>query len=331
MRQVTLSTLWRLAGAAALWLVVAGASVATAAEGRTIGEEWLRNAAQPRPDVIIDLPLGGRESVARCGTPEGTPEQRAAVEQAQALWRQLFPEPSARMREIPVAFHVLHDGAEGAVTDQQIEDQIAELNWGYRQADQDFVLHSVERTNKRKWFRKCFIVNAQGNISRVYKKITKRLAVDPAHTLNIYSCRPAFGGDVFLGFATFPWFFPEDDKKHSAVVHWLSLPGGAFPYDEGDTAVHEVGHYVGLYHTFYPYEVLGDGCTPPGDYVNDTKYEMSPASGCPEGRNTCPQPGADPIHNFMDYSYDACINKFTAGQRNRFDEALDIYRPSLGE
>src|SRR5439155_7960261 len=54
-----------------------------------------------------------------------------------------------------------------------------------------------------------------------------------------------------------------------------------------------------------------------------------PAFGCPVGRNTCPQPGDDPIHNFMDYSDDPCLTEFTPGQVARMDAIVPIYRPSL--
>jgi hypothetical protein len=157
--------------------------------------------------------------------------------------------------------------------------------------------------------------------SRNEMKCKQALAVDPANHLNVYSCGP---GQGLLGWSYMPWSYPEDSYWHGSVIHYGSLPGGYLtPYDEGDTATHEIGHYVGLYHTFQ------GGCTAPGDYCDDTPYEASAAFGCPIGRDTCTQPGADPIHNFMDYTDDYCMYEFTSDQAARIDWALTTYRPSL--
>lgn len=152
------------------------------------------------------------------------------------------------------------------------------------------------------------------------------LAIDPVHVLNFYTCGAPRneGGALLLGYATFPWMYSEDSYMHGVVVLYSSLPGGSYPnYNEGDTGTHEIGHYVGLYHTFQ------NGCNSPGDEVDDTPYEASPATACPTGRNTCPDPGLDPIHNFMDYSYDSCMDHFTDGQSDRIDSVMAQYRPSM--
>ena len=52
-----------------------------------------------------------------------------------------------------------------------------------------------------------------------------------------------------------------------------------------------------------------------------------PTGGCPQGKDSCPdQPGLDPIHNYMDYSYDTCYTEFTPGQVARAQDAWLLYR-----
>ncbi|CAK4031126.1 Extracellular metalloprotease [Lecanosticta acicola] len=127
--------------------------------------------------------------------------------------------------------------------------------------------------------------------------------------------------DGLLGFCYFPVDSPtkQDRILDGCMCLADSMPhGSATHYDLGYTAVHETGHWFGLYHTFQ-----GESCSGSGDYVSDTPIQKTPTSGCPARQDSCPkQPGLDNIHNFMDYGYDSCMTLFTHGQQTR---GLAIY------
>jgi hypothetical protein len=91
-------------------------------------------------------------------------------------------------------------------------------------------------------------------------------------------------------------------------------------HDQGATATHEVGHWLGLDHTFQ------GGCTATNDEVADTPAQSSSTNGCLTGRDSCSLPGLDPIHNYMDYSYDTCYNQFTNDQSGRMSTMWSAYR-----
>lgn len=267
----------------------------------------LRPAAAALPDDSFHAGMDRN-----CGTPAATPAEREQVRTRLGV-RAL--RPAGATVTIPVAFHVITGNGEGDVSDVQIAEQIAELNRAFAGSGFQFTLASTDRTEHSGWFRM-----KPGTGPEKHAK--EALAVDPAHTLNVYTAQP---GQRLLGWAYFPWSAPEDHFIHGVVVHWASLPGGAFPrYNLGRTLVHEAGHYLGLLHTFQ------GGCVAPGDEIDDTPFEASPASGCPIGRDTCVEPGLDPIENYMDYTDDACYTQFTADQIARMGAVVPVYRPSLG-
>ncbi|MEW5248231.1 zinc metalloprotease [Microbulbifer discodermiae] len=260
----------------------------------------------------------------RCGTKHPTDKEAALREEHLKNMRvrasdsdasAAYAERSAGSVSVDVHFHVITDSSNnGAVSNSVINNQMNVLNAAFADTPFTFNLVSTTSTANNAWYN----VSPDSPAEAAMKSA---LRVGDASDLNIYVANI---GNGLLGWATFPSWYAGNPIDDGVVVLTGSLPGGsAAPYNEGDTMTHEVGHWLGLYHTFQ------GGCRGSGDYVADTPAERSPASGCPIGRDSCKgksSPGVDPIHNFMDYSYDSCMFEFTAGQSSRADEMSSVYR-----
>ena len=227
---------------------------------------------------------------------------------------------------IPVYFHVIAPSASSPanVTRAQIDAQLMALNLAFSGFYDDdgnsidsgfrFVLAGVTRTFDPAWY------DAQIG-SHTEREMKRALSQGGLGALNYYSS----SAEDYLGWAYLPGLTRPREYLDGVVVDWESMPGTSTRYEDrydlGFTAVHEVGHWLGLDHTFYR------GCSAKGDDVQDTEPMKEPTSGCPAGKDTCPNdPGVDPIHNFMDYSYDACYFEFTTGQVARMQAHWVAFR-----
>ena len=224
---------------------------------------------------------------------------------------------------VPVYFHVVTDGQIGSLTNAQIDRQMRVLNQTFSGAEGGadsgftFVLAGVTRTDNADWF---YGVGGLGGGEEHVMKTA--LHQGGPNALNLYSTT---AGD-YLGWAYFPDITTKPGQEYldGVVFDWESMPGTSTKYagefDQGETLTHEVGHWVNLEHTFYR------GCSSGGDYVADTPPEKTATDGCPAGKDTCSAPGLDPIHNYMDYSFDSCYTEFTPGQVQRMRDAWLFYR-----
>jgi hypothetical protein len=240
-------------------------------------------------------------------------EQRAIAREAKAIVKQKGGPTTGAV--VPVYVHVMAGAAgEGDVTDDQIAAQIDVLNTTFGGQEDPgtasntgfgFSLAGVDRYYNDAWHK--------DRSSNKYRAATRE---GGANALNMWLV-----DFRYLGIATFPWDYANNGAVDGIRVHWDSLPGGSIAnYNLGETATHEAGHWLGLFHTFQ------GGCTELNDEVADTPAQSSPTNGCPEGRDSCPLPGLDPIHNYMDYSYDSCYTEFTAGQTARMQQMWTAYR-----
>jgi len=267
----------------------------------------------------------GRGPIVRtCATRTPTDEEVARIESAHAAARPGSSGDALAVGSvtIPVYVHVIRcsDGS-GDVSNAVVQNQVTVLNQAFAglpggvQTPFTFNLVAVNHVMNDAW---CQNLD-HGSQAELDMKAALRQG--GANALNLYTSKLASN---LLGWATFPWSYASDPSRDGVVVDVRSLPGGAYTnYNEGDTATHEVGHWLGLYHTFQ------NGCSATGDYVSDTPSEKSPATGCPEGRDTCvgkKSPGLDPIHNYMDYTYDFCMYEFTTGQSGRMSSMWTSYR-----
>ncbi len=247
--------------------------------------------------------------------------------------------------EIPLVVHVLHNGepiGTGAnISDAQVLSQITVMNEDFRRmigtpgynthadgADVEVEFVMAQRTPDGCPTNGINRVNiCQDGTNQADVQFWKSQTVwNRDLYMNMWSSK--YVGDLagILGFAQFPGGPAATDGVSAGHTFFGSsdYDDGSFqlspPYDRGRTMTHEVGHYLGLYHTFQ------GGCGG-GDDVDDTPAVDSANYGCPTGHVSCGT--TDMIENYMDYTDDTCMNIFTNGQKARVQSVLSTFRSGL--
>ena len=231
---------------------------------------------------------------------------------------------------IDVHFYVITDGTKGNVPASVLNNTIAKLNAIYAGGEGGFntgisfawtnaVNGQPVKFNNRSWYKATPGSRAEAEMKQTISSMPGNSSLN---SLNIYVTNPnTYMGGTLLGWATFPWELAGNQLMDGVVMNNIALNnGGTTSYNAGDVVAHEVGHWLGLYHTFQggcTGSTGYDGTTGLGDLVADTAPEASNASGCPAGRDTCAGGGVDPIDNYMDYSSNQCQVRFTSGQNDR--------------
>ena len=218
---------------------------------------------------------------------------------------------------VPMKFIVMHNNNKGKVERAQIEKQVAVMDEGFSGAQSGgvqpdtgarFKLESVQYVNNAAYYQKC---------ERNAGKIQKAYVKEPEKYLYVIVCHLDY-----LGASSLPEDYAESSNNHYIQLLDTTLPGGSdVGFNLGDTLVHEVGHYFGLEHTFEK------GCKGQGDYVSDTPAVKVANEEC-TAVDSCPgKPGMDAIENFMDYTPDTCMDRFSPGQVWRIRMQLSEHKP----
>jgi hypothetical protein len=306
----------RFTPVAVLLALVAAAAVATstaAAKPQAIKTSWLCNPFSTSLTPTTSL-LSARGSQAREPSLAATPEEVPAYARNHG---------AGFAATVDVYVHSVTDGSIGAVSNADVAKQIQVLNNGFSGQEGGyptgftFVLAGLDRTDNSEWF-------YAGPTTSAERAMKKALHQGDASDLNIYLTTAG----AYLGWAYFPSTYKTQPWLDGIVVDWESMFRTSKryqgSYDLGKTATHEAGHWLGLYHVFQ------GGCNNWGDYVDDTPPQRIATFGCPEGQDSCKEPGLDSIHNYMDYSFDACYDQFTAGQAARMQDQWNFFRADGG-
>lgn len=263
---------------------------------------------------------------------------------------------------IPVIFHVIYRNSDGGTPSStsanlsltQLQAQVAQLNLDYRNmsgsaysvaADVqiNFCLALVDTAGRPLEEPGINRINGQTRVPAFSNTNTMNIDVlydyfestikpgtiwDPSSYLNIWTAAMTNSG--LLGYATFPGLSglpgldnSENNTNAGVVLNWESIgsvasPGVDAAYGYGRTLTHEAGHFFGLRH------IWGDG-TCGNDYCLDTPPQDDATIGCPTPGtlNNCTPSLPKMFENYMDYSFDACLNTFTLNQAQRCQTVLD--------
>ena len=231
-----------------------------------------------------------------CGTPSIPQDQIEQIGSAVEQWSNQRDFERDEVKYIFVSWHIIHaSNGQGNYGDDVAVAAIDELNDMFFSHDVVFQIDTIARTENDDWFGDWYDQSWQA---------TQELSIDPFNNMNVYTANLFVSG--VAGFSYLASQFPAGDGRHSVNVDYRDLSPGQ------DVLTHEVGHHLGLPHTF------SGSCNLDGDGIDDTPRHLdSQLWNCNENLDSCPNDeGNDPVHNYMTDTSGSCRYEFTTGQED---------------
>ena len=303
--------------------------------------------------ILLCLPILVLSQTEQCGTMEyleylkaQDPQLEQRMEQDEIdLQSRLQNQPessSSTIITIPVVVHIVYNNANENISDAQIQSQLTVLNQDFRRLNADasstpLTFQSVAADIEVEFCLASQDPNGQPTtgITRTstsqspfstndgvkYSSSGGTDAWNTSDYLNIWVCDLS----SLLGYAQSPnTGISNTDGVVCDYAYFGNIGTANAPYDLGRTATHEVGHWLNLRH------IWGDA-TCGDDFCNDTPTQETQNYNCQSFPHvTCNNgPNGDMFMNYMDYSYDACMNMFTEDQKTRMIDAINTHRTGL--
>lgn len=253
------------------------------------------------------------------------------------------------VRVIPTVFHIIHQGGSENISMEQIEDQMRIINEDFRRQNADttntrpvFLDVAADANVEFRLANKDPMGNCTDGVVRIWSPLTYNASDDNGvKGLSYWDSNKYFNvwvvssidndgqPGIILGYAQFPGFGGAQTDGVVVRSNYVgSIGTGATTASGGRTLTHEIGHWLGLFHTFQ------GGCTGGffGEGIDDTPPIAEASAGCPQNANTCSNDNPDlpdQVENYMDYSNGTCQNMYTLGQKDAMDAVLDGSRSQI--